>query len=178
MKFIILLSPLLLAWVWLSPSYVRGMQNYDIKRLLLIVLAMGAGCHRHAPAVGILFVGIRGAEPQGPLDLFIDSLGYVFDPNHINPETGELGRVTTLFFWASNGDHHGLSNLLFGYGLNTTNHGSTMPGFLNPCSTCCWTPPRSASCCGKSAVGAALFIGLVGLLLWCCRPRPCSFGTA
>ncbi|WP_378080942.1 capsular biosynthesis protein [Aeromonas bestiarum] len=173
-KFIILLSPLLLAWVWLSPSYVRGMQNYDIKRLLLIVLAMG----------GLVVVAIfllsasyssafEGAEPQGPLDLFIDSLGYVFDPNHINPETGELGRVTTLFFWASNGDHHGLSNLLFGYGLNTTNHGSTMPGFLNPLfNVLLDSTSLSVLLWEVGLVGVALFIGLVGLLLWCCRPRP------
>ena len=39
-KFVILLSPLLLAWVWLSPSYVRGMKSYDLKRLLMIALAI------------------------------------------------------------------------------------------------------------------------------------------
>ena len=132
-KFVILLSPLLLAWVWLSPSYVRGMKSYDLKRLLLIALAMTALV---AAAVLVLAASyssaFEGAGQQGAIELFIDSLGYIFDPNHINPETGELGRVTTLFFWASNGDHHGLSNLLFGYGLNTTNHGSTLPGFLNP----------------------------------------------
>ncbi|MFQ2015040.1 hypothetical protein [Aeromonas sp. A600620] len=173
-KFVILLSPLLLAWVWLSPSYVRGMKSYDLKRLLLIALAMTA-----LVAVAVLVLAasyssaFEGAGQQGAIELFIDSLGYIFDPNHINPETGELGRVTTLFFWASNGDHHGLSNLLFGYGLNTTNHGSTLPGFLNPLfNVLLDSTSLSVLLWEVGLMGTLIFIALIVLLLWCCRPRP------
>lgn len=150
------------------------MKSYDLKRLLLIALAMTA-----LVAVAVLVLAasyssaFEGAGQQGAIELFIDSLGYIFDPNHINPETGELGRVTTLFFWASNGDHHGLSNLLFGYGLNTTNHGSTLPGFLNPLfNVLLDSTSLSVLLWEVGLMGTLIFIVLIVLLLWCCRPRP------
>ncbi|MGL4352018.1 MAG: capsular biosynthesis protein, partial [Plesiomonas shigelloides] len=173
-KFVILLSPLLLAWVWLSPSYVSGMKSYDLKHLLLIALAMAA-----LVAVAVLVLAasyssaFAGAGQQGALALFVDSLGYIFDPNHINPKTGELGRVTTLFFWASNGDYHGFSNLMFGYGLNTTNHGSTLPGFLNPLfNVLLDSTALSILLWEVGLVGTLLFIVLIVMLLWYSRPRP------
>jgi hypothetical protein len=40
--------------------------------------------------------------------------------------------MTTLFFWLDNSQLYGWSNVWFGYGLNATNHGSSVaPGFLN-----------------------------------------------
>ena len=173
-KFVILLSPLLLAWVWFSPSYIRGMKSYELKRLLLITLVMAALV---ALAVVVLAASyssaFEGAEQMGVFELFVDSLSYIFDPNHINPETGELGRVTTLFFWASNGDLHGLSNLLFGYGLNTTNHGSTLPGFLNPLfNVLLDSTSLSVLLWEVGLMGTLIFIVLIVLLLWCSSPRP------
>ncbi|QSA20526.1 capsular biosynthesis protein, partial [Vibrio furnissii] len=68
---------------------------------------------------------------KGAFELFIESMEYIFDPNFIM-ENGELGRMTTVFFWLKNSDLYGLPSLLFGYGLNATNHGSSVaPGFLN-----------------------------------------------
>lgn len=39
-KFVILLSPLFLAWVWISPSYVKDVSKINLKTLLLIVIGM------------------------------------------------------------------------------------------------------------------------------------------
>ena len=39
-KFVILLSPIFLAWVWLSPSYVKDVSKVNLKTLLVIVAGM------------------------------------------------------------------------------------------------------------------------------------------
>lgn len=131
-KFVILISPLLLAFVWFAPSYVAGMKRYDLKMMLAII---GGVFSLIAIAIAILaasYVSSLGADPTtSALDIFITSLDYIFDPNYVMP-SGELGRLTTLFFWFNNSDLYGLPSQLFGYGLNATNHGSSVaPGFLN-----------------------------------------------
>ena len=72
-----------------------------------------------------------GGDPtKSALSVFIDSLGYIFDTNYIMP-SGELGRFTTLFFWLQHNELFGPGGMLFGYGLNATNSGSTVsPGYI------------------------------------------------
>lgn len=132
-KFVILLSPFLLALVWCMPGYVRGIRQVNLKTLLLILLAM---LGLIAIAITVLAAGYSSAfggdAGKSSLDIFIDSLGYIFDTHYIMPKTGELGRLTTVFFWAENSDLWGISSVLFGYGLNSTNSGSAVsPGYLN-----------------------------------------------
>lgn len=131
-KFVILLSPMLLAMVWLSTSYIKGMKSFDLKMLLIIVAGAMVLITGAILALAASYTSSIGADPtKGPFDVFIDSLGYIFDPNYIM-ESGELGRMTTIFFWLNNSDLYGVSGMFFGYGLNATNHGSSVsPGFLN-----------------------------------------------
>ena len=76
-----------------------------------------------------------GGDPtKSALSVFIDSLGYIFDTNYIMP-SGELGRFTTLFFWLQHNELFGPGGMLFGYGLNATNSGSTVsPGYIGTVS--------------------------------------------
>ncbi len=131
-KFVILLSPILLAMVWLSPSYIKGIKSFDLKILLMIVGGIFILITGAIMALAMSYTSSIGADPnKGLFDVFFESLSYIFDPNYIM-ESGELGRMTTVFFWLNNSDLYGLSGSLFGYGLNATNHGSSVsPGFLN-----------------------------------------------
>ena len=125
-KFVILLSPILLAYVWLSPSYIKGMKSYDIKIILGIIGGMLILISIAILLLSLSYSSAFGSDPsKGPLDIFIGSLEYIFDPHYIMP-SGELGRMTTVFFWLENNDLFGLPSTLFGYGLNATNHGSAV----------------------------------------------------
>lgn len=131
-KFVILLSPVLMVYVWFSPSYVKGMKKFSFKMLLIISLGMLLLVGLAIFALASSYSAALGTDPsKGVLEVFIESLSYIFDPNAVL-ENGELGRLTTIFFWLENSGLYGLPSELFGYGLNATNHGSSVaPGFLN-----------------------------------------------
>lgn len=131
-KFVILLAPILLIFVWLCPSYVYGVRQKDIKKVLLMVCTMGLLVLLAIVVLAASYATAFDTDPDhSALKVFWDSLEYIYDSNYILP-TGELGRMTTLFFWLDNSQLYGWSNVWFGYGLNATNHGSSVaPGFLN-----------------------------------------------
>ncbi|SHO58593.1 capsular biosynthesis protein [Vibrio quintilis] len=131
-KFVILLSPLLMVFIWFAPAYMTGMKRYDWKIILMILGGMAGLLMLAVFVLGASYASAFGANPnKSALDLFISSLDYVFDPDYIMP-SGELGRMTTFFFWAGHSDLYGWPSQWFGYGLNATNHGSAVaPGFLN-----------------------------------------------
>jgi hypothetical protein len=172
-KFVILLSPILLAWVWVMPSYVKGVNKVNIKALLLIFAGMALLI---ALAVVILASGYSsafGSDPtQSSLSVFLDSLSYIFDPNYILP-SGEVGRFTTLMFWLQNNDLWGLSGTLFGYGLNATNSGSAIsPGFLNlKYNLILDSTSLSMLLWEVGVVGTLLFIGLMLYILKIVQPE-------
>ena len=172
-KFVILLSPILLAWVWLMPSFVKGMNKVNIKALLLIFTAMALLI---AFAIVILAAGYStayGTDPtQNSLAVFINSLSYIFDPNYILP-SGEVGRFTTLLFWIKNNDLWGLSGTLFGYGLNATNSGSVVsPGFLNlTYNLILDSTSLSMLLWEVGVVGTLLFISLILYILKIVQPK-------
>ncbi|MCP2005141.1 UNVERIFIED_ORG: hypothetical protein J2Y78_003681 [Buttiauxella agrestis ATCC 33320] len=172
-KFVILLSPILLAWVWLMPSFVKGMNKVNIKALLLIFTAMALLI---AFAIVILAAGYStayGTDPtQSSLAVFINSLSYIFDPNYILP-SGEVGRFTTLLFWIKNNDLWGLSGTLFGYGLNATNSGSVVsPGFLNlTYNLILDSTSLSMLLWEVGVVGTLLFISLILYILKIVQPK-------
>ena len=173
-KFVILLSPILMCWVWLMPSYVKGMSKVNLKALLLIFAGMALLI---ALAIIILASGYSsafGSDPtESSLSVFLSSLDYIFDPNYILP-SGEVGRFTTLTFWLKNNDLWGLSGTLFGYGLNATNSGSIVSqGFLNlTYNLILDSTSLSMLLWEVGAVGTLLFIGLIIYTLKIVHPKP------
>ena len=173
-KFVILLSPILMCWVWLMPSYVKGMSKVNLKALLLIFAGMALLI---AFAIIILASGYSsafGSDPtESSLSVFLSSLDYIFDPNYILP-SGEVGRFTTLTFWLKNNDLWGLSGTLFGYGLNATNSGSIVSqGFLNlTYNLILDSTSLSMLLWEVGAVGTVLFIGLIIYTLKIVQPKP------
>ncbi|GGK38459.1 capsular biosynthesis protein [Aliivibrio fischeri] len=173
-KFVILLSPILLAYVWLSPSYIKGMKSYDIKIILAIVSGMLLLMSIAILLLSLSYSSAFGSDPtKGPLDIFIDSLEYIFDPNYIMP-SGELGRMTTIFFWLEHNDLFGLPSTLFGYGLNTTNHGSAVaPGFLNVVfNVILDSTALSVLLWELGIIGTLFFISMTIYILKVCKPTP------
>ncbi|AIA69505.1 capsular biosynthesis protein [Pectobacterium atrosepticum] len=173
-KFVILVSPLLLAWVWLMPSYIKGMNNVNLKAILLIFTGMALLI---TVAITILASGYSSAFGSDPtksaMSVFLDSLNYIFDTNYIM-ESGELGRLTTLFFWLKNHDMWGISGTLFGYGLSATNSGSAVsPGFLNIIyNLIIDSTSLSVLLWEVGVVGSLFFIGLIIYILIITQPKP------
>ncbi|UAY96844.1 capsular biosynthesis protein [Dickeya dadantii] len=173
-KFVILVSPLLLAWVWLMPSYIKGMNNVNLKAILLIFIGMALLI---TVAITILASGYSSAFGSDPtksaMSVFLDSLNYIFDTNYIM-ESGELGRLTTIFFWLKNHDMWGMSGTFFGYGLNATNSGSAVsPGFLNIIyNLIIDSTSLSVLLWEVGVVGSLFFIGLIIYILIITQPKP------
>ncbi|CAG73419.1 putative capsular polysaccharide bisynthesis protein [Pectobacterium atrosepticum SCRI1043] len=173
-KFVILVSPLLLAWVWLMPSYIKGMNNVNLKAILLIFTGMALLI---TVAITILASGYSsafGGDPtKSAMSVFLDSLNYIFDTNYIM-ESGELGRLTTLFFWLKNHDMWGISGTLFGYGLSATNSGSAVsPGFLNIIyNLIIDSTSLSVLLWEVGVIGTLFFIGLIIYILIITQPKP------
>ncbi|BDR36111.1 hypothetical protein PDY_31590 [Photobacterium damselae subsp. damselae] len=173
-KFVILISPLLMAYVWLSPSYIKGVKSYDMKMIIGIIAGMFLLISVAITILAASYQSAFGADPsKSSLDIFMDSAAYVFDPHYVMP-SGALGRMTTIFFWLENGDHYGLPSLLFGYGLNATNHGSAVsPGFLNILFNVeIDTTSLSMILWELGIIGTLFFIGLVLYILKICKPYP------
>ncbi|QDX31438.1 hypothetical protein [Dickeya poaceiphila] len=173
-KFVILISPLLLACVWMMPGYINGLSNVNLKAILLILIGMALLI---TVAITILASGYSSAFGSDPTksaaSVFLDSLSYIFDTNYIM-ESGELGRFTTLFFWLKNHDMWGPSGTLFGYGLNATNSGSAVsPGFLNIIyNLIIDSTSLSVLLWEVGVVGTLFFIGLTVYILIIAHPKP------
>ena len=173
-KFVILLSPIFLAWVWISPSYVKDVSKVNLKTLFIIVAGMLVLIGLSIMILAWYYSSAFGSDPtKGSLSIFIDSLSYIFDPNYIM-STGELGRFTTFLFWLKNNDLWGLSGTLFGYGLNATNSGSTVsPGFLNIIYNLILDSTALSMLLWEvGIIGTLLFIGLFIYILKVCQPKP------
>ncbi|QMB05065.1 capsular biosynthesis protein [Citrobacter freundii] len=173
-KFVILLSPLFLAWVWITPSYVKDVSKINLKTLLLIVIGMLVLIGLSVMILAWYYSSAFGGDPaKSAFSVFIDSLSYIFDPNYIM-STGELGRFTTFLFWLKNNDLWGLSGTLFGYGLNATNSGSSVsPGFLNIVYNLILDSTSLSMLLWEiGVIGTLLFIGLFIYILKVCQPKP------
>lgn len=173
-KFVILLSPLFLAWVWISSSYVKDVSKINLKTLLLIVIGMLVLIGLSVMILAWYYSSAFGGDPtKSAFSVFIDSLSYIFDPNYIM-STGELGRFTTFLFWLKNNDLWGLSGTLFGYGLNATNSGSSVsPGFLNIVYNLILDSTSLSMLLWEiGVIGTLLFIGLFIYILKVCQPKP------
>lgn len=163
-----------LAWVWISPSYVKDVSKVNLKTLLVIVAGMLLLISLSIVILAYYYSTAFGGDPsKSSLSIFIDSLSYIFDPNYIM-STGELGRFTTFLFWLKNNDLWGLSGTLFGYGLNATNSGSTVsPGFLNIIYNLILDSTSLSMLLWEvGVIGTLLFISLFIYILKICQPKP------
>ncbi|MGL4724408.1 MAG: capsular biosynthesis protein [Scandinavium sp.] len=131
-KFVILLSPFLLALLWILPGYVSGVSKVSLRSLLIIAVGMVVLIFAAITILAANYSSAFGGDPtKSAFSVFVDSLGYIFDTNYIMP-SGELGRFTTIFFWLKHNDLYGIGSVLFGYGLNATNSGSAVsPGYIS-----------------------------------------------
>ncbi|WP_375752412.1 capsular biosynthesis protein [Vibrio sp. HN007] len=131
-KFVILISPFILAFTWLSKSYLKGMKSYSFKTMLLIAGSSLLLVVLAVYILGLIYMNTSDfyTDPtKSPFVIFWGSIDYIFDPNYIM-DGGQLGRMTTIFFWLENSDLHGIAGELFGYGLNSTNDGGETIGYL------------------------------------------------
>lgn len=173
-KFVILLSPLLLGWVWLMPSWVKEASKVNLAVLLAILVSMVLLIGLAIVILAYSYTAAYGIDmSENPFAVFFDSLGYIFDPNFILPG-GEIGRFTTLTFWLQHNDLSGLPGTLFGYGLNATNSGSFLsPGFLNQIYNLTLDSTAMSMLLWEvGVVGTVIFIGLFVYILKVVQPEP------
>lgn len=173
-KFVILLSPLLLGWVWIMPSWVKEASKVNLAVLLSILVAMVLLIGLAIVILAYSYTAAYGIDmSESPFTVFFDSLSYIFDPNFILPG-GEIGRFTTLTFWLQHNDLSGLPGTLFGYGLNATNSGSFLsPGFLNQVYNLILDSTAMSMLLWEvGVVGTVIFIGLFIYILKVVQPEP------
>ncbi|MBZ0057947.1 capsular biosynthesis protein [Leclercia adecarboxylata] len=173
-KFVILLSPLLLGWVWIMPSWVKEASKVNLAVLLSILVSMVLLIGLAIVILAYSYSAAYGIDTsENPFAVFFDSLGYIFDPNFILPG-GEIGRFTTLTFWLQHNDLSGLPGTLFGYGLNATNSGSFLsPGFLNQIYNLTLDSTAMSMLLWEvGVVGTVIFIGLFVYILKVVQPEP------
>ena len=150
-KFVILLSPFLLALLWILPGYVSGVSKVSLRSLLIIAAGMALLIFIAITVLASNYSSAFGGDPtKSALSVFIDSLGYIFDTNYIMP-SGELGRFTTVFFWLQHNELFGPGGMLFGYGLDST-----------ALSMLLWE---------VGIIGIILFIGTIASILVAMRPK-------
>ena len=172
-KFVILLSPFLLALLWILPCYVSGVSKVSVRSLLIIAAGMVVLIFGAITILAANYSSAFGGDPtKSAFSVFVDSLGYIFDTNYIMP-SGELGRFTTIFFWLKHNQLHGIGSVLFGYGLNATNSGSSVsPGYISA-----WfhlildSTSLSMLLWEVGILGVALLTGVIMLILKIMRPR-------
>ena len=173
-KFVILLSPFLLALLWIMPAYVSGISKVTLRSLMIIAAGMVVLIFAAITILASNYSSAFGGDPtKSALSVFIDSLGYIFDTNYIM-ESGELGRFTTVFFWLQHNELFGPGGMLFGYGLNATNSGSSVsPGFLHQYYNLYLDSTSLSMLLWEvGIVGTLLFVGLFIYILKAVRPQP------
>lgn len=173
-KFVILLSPLLLGWVWLTPSWVKEASKVNLGVLLSILIGMALLIGLAVVALAYTYSTAYGGDTaENPFVVFLDSMDYIFDPDFITPG-GEVGRFTSLLFWAQHNDLSGLPGTLFGYGLNATNSGSAVsPGFLHQYYNLYLDSTSLSMLLWEvGVVGTVLFVSLFIYILKAARPEP------
>lgn len=172
-KFVILLSPFLLVLLWIMPGYVSGVSKVSLRSLLIIAAGMVVLIFSAITILAANYSAAFGGDPtKSAFSVFIDSLGYIFDTNYIM-DSGELGRFTTIFFWLQHNELFGPGGMLFGYGLNATNSGSTVsPGYIGA-----WfhlildSTALSMLLWEVGIIGVVIFIAMITSILISMRPK-------
>ncbi|MRS13629.1 capsular biosynthesis protein [Enterobacteriaceae bacterium RIT691] len=172
-KFVILLSPFLMALLWILPGYVSGVSKVSVRSLLTIAAGMLVLIFAAITILASNYSSAFGGDPtKSAFSVFVDSLGYIFDTNYIMP-SGELGRFTTVYFWLQHNQLFGPGGMLFGYGLNATNSGSAVsPGYIGA-----WfklildSTSLSMLLWEVGLIGILLFMGMIIYILRSMRPK-------
>lgn len=133
-KFVTLLAPFFLLYVYIKPSYIREVKTIDFKSILLAMIGIVLFLMLVITILSLTFSSGAQSQSKGIVDIFLENIGYIFDPNiiidGIDGRLDELGRLTALAFWFQHSDIHGFGNQLFGYGLNSSNAGGSNPGYI------------------------------------------------
>lgn len=175
-QFVVLLAPLFMMYVYILPSYVKEIKPVDMKTILIGVLGISLLVGIFITILAITYSNEHSAK-MGIWDMFMNNVGYIFDANTIvvgsHGRFDELGRLTSMLFWAKHSDLHGIVNQLFGYGLNSSNGGGAAPGYV---------PKLFSLIVGSTAIAIYLWeIGLVGtiflisiilLIVFNSKPKP------
>jgi len=173
-KFVILLSPLLLVLLWISKSHLKGLKQYNIKMLLGMIAGLFFFISVAIFLLSLTYASAGETDPsKGALGIFLESIDYILDTDIIL-ENGELGRFTTVFFWIQHADLNGIVGQLFGYGLNATNRGSAIsPGFLNVTfNVFLDSTSLSVLLWEVGIIGTAMFMLIIAYSLKICRATP------
>ncbi|MFV0575461.1 MAG: capsular biosynthesis protein [Vibrio sp.] len=132
-KFVTLLSPFFLLATFIRGSYVKEVRVISAKMIMVSLLGIFCLLMLMITILALAFSTNTQAN-MSILDIFLDNIGYIFDPNLVvdglDGNLDELGRLTALAFWLQHSDTLGIVSQLFGYGLNSSNAGGADPGFL------------------------------------------------
>lgn len=159
-KFAILLAPIFFLYVYVSPSYIKEIRVISTKTILLLVLGATL-LLLTIIVVSSLTYATQYQANMGVLDIFLENTSYIFDTSLIvaglDGKFDELGRLTALVFWGQHSGSQGLGSQLFGYGLNSSNAGSIIPGYI---------AKYFSLALGSTALAIFLWeIGLIGTIL-------------
>lgn len=173
-KFVILLSPLFLLWVWITPGYISDVKKIQLKHVIILLVILAILIFTSIMVLAYFYsVAFEGTRGESYFTIFIDSLSYIFDPEYIMAN-GELGRFSAILFWYHHSDLWGISGPLFGYGLSATNSGgSVASGFLNPVYNLILdTTSLSILLWEVGVIGFSLFLGLYFYIIRVSKPVP------
>ncbi|WP_153448822.1 capsular biosynthesis protein [Vibrio algicola] len=175
-KFVTLLSPFFLLYVYIKPSYIKEVRAISVKTILISVLGIFAILAVMVTILALAFSTNTQAH-MSILDIFLDNIGYIFDPSIVVPgidgNLDELGRVTSLIFWSQHSDIQGVANQLFGYGLNSSNSGSEVLGYLASLFNLSIGSTSLAIFLWEiGLIGTMLLIAIVYLILKHSKPKP------
>ncbi|WP_297476558.1 capsular biosynthesis protein [uncultured Photobacterium sp.] len=133
-KFVTLLAPFFLLYVYIKSSYIKEVRVIDFKTIILSIAGIFILLSLIITILSLGFSSQYQSHSMSIFDIFLQNIGYIFDPTIIvaglDGNLDELGRVTALAFWSYHSDIHGLVNQLFGYGLNSSNAGGADPGYI------------------------------------------------
>jgi hypothetical protein len=133
-KFVTLLAPFFLLYVYIKSSYIKEIKVIDFKTIFLSIVGIFILLSLIITILSLGFSSEYQSHSMSIFDIFIENIGYIFDPTIIvdglDGNLDELGRVTALAFWSYHSDIHGIVNQLFGYGLNSSNAGGAEPGYI------------------------------------------------
>ncbi|OBU17232.1 capsular biosynthesis protein [Photobacterium aquimaris] len=175
-QFVVLFAPIFMMYVFILPSYVKEVKPVNMKTIILGIVIISLLVGAFITILAVTYANQYSAK-LGIWDMFMDNVGYIFDTHAIIPglngRVDELGRLTSLFFWAKNSTLHGVVDQLFGYGLNSSNPGGNTPGYismlfnLNVGSTA-----LAIYLWEVGFVGTSFLVLICLLIIWNSKPKP------
>ncbi|MCD9498146.1 capsular biosynthesis protein [Photobacterium carnosum] len=176
-KFVTLLAPFFLLYVYIKSSYIKEVRVIDFKTIILSIVGIFILLSLIITILSLGFSSKYQSHSMSIFDIFLQNIGYIFDPTIIvaglDGNLDELGRVTALAFWSYHSDIYGLVNQLFGYGLNSSNAGGVDPGYIAMLFELSLGSTALAIFLWEiGLVGTGLLLAIVFLILKGSKPKP------